>query len=74
MKKNKPEDFVGWHSQDGKLTVIGIADQKTKTGLKLYKVICSICSNDLELYPLGYFIARKNNLLDLLLQNNHKSK
>lgn len=63
MKKNKPEDFVGWCSQDGKLTVIGIADQKTKTGLKLYKVICSICSKDLELYPDGYFIATKNNLL-----------
>ena len=43
-KRQKPEDFIGWISPDGKLEVIGIAGkQGTKT---LFKVTCSECSKD----------------------------
>lgn len=29
-KREKPEDFVGWVSPDGKLEVIGISNEKGK--------------------------------------------
>ena len=66
-KKEKPEDFIGWKSEDGKLEVIGIADKKYKNGRKLYKVTCTECSKDHELFPDGYFIAQKQSL-----KNNSK--
>ena len=62
-KYQKPEDFIGWKSPDGKLEVIGIADKTGKHGLKLFKVTCKICSQDTELFPDGYFVMSKGNLL-----------
>lgn len=54
-------DFVGWKSSDGFLEVIGIEGRK---GHNLYyKVICSSCSKDKELYPVDYFISTKEKLL-----------
>lgn len=61
-KREKPEDFIGWKSADGKLEVIGIADETGKKGRKLFKVTCTECSKDSELFPLGYFISDKVNL------------
>lgn len=61
-KREKPEDFIGWKSSDGNLEVIGIADDTVDNGRKLFKVRCKICSPDLELFPDGYFIARKSHL------------
>ena len=62
-KREKPEEFIGWKSLDGKLEVIGIADEAGKKGRKLFKVICTECSKDKELFPDGYFISIKWNLL-----------
>ncbi len=62
-KREKPEDFVGWKSPDGKIEVIGIADETGKNGRKLFKVICTECSKDKELFPDGYFISTKGNLV-----------
>lgn len=67
MKNNKiqnerSEDFVGKTFNDGKLKVIGIAG-KDKWGVALFKVVCEICSKDSELFPEGYFISTKNNLI-----------
>ena len=61
-KKLKPEDFIGWNSPDGNLKVIGIAG-KQKNGKTLYKVTCKVCSGDKELFPTGYFISTKSNLI-----------
>jgi hypothetical protein len=61
-KYEKPESFVGWKSKDGKLEVIGIADQTERSGRKLFKVTCTECNKDKELFPDGYFISTKGNL------------
>lgn len=61
-KREKPENFVGWMSDDGKLEVVGIADETGKDGRKLFKVTCIECSKDPELFPDGYFISNKSNL------------
>lgn len=60
-KIEKSEDFVGWKSEDGKLEVVGIIG-KTKNGTSTFKVTCSECSKDPELFPDGYFISTKSNL------------
>ena len=65
-KREKPEDFIGWKSPDGKLEVIGIAE-KHKNGRKLFKVTCTECSKDKELFSDGYFASTKGNL-----KNNSK--
>ena len=57
----KSEDFIGWKSPDGKLEVIGIAG-KQGTNV-IYKVTCTECSKDKELFPDGYFVSKKCNLL-----------
>lgn len=58
----KAEDFIGWKSPDGKLEVIGIIDkQGTNT---VYKVTCTECSKDKELFPDGYFVSLKGNLVN----------
>lgn len=59
-KPQKAEDFIGWVSPDGKLKVIGIIEKSKHTK---YKVECSECSKDKELFPDGYFVGYKNNLL-----------
>lgn len=65
MKKKReiPEDFIGWKSPDGKLEVIGIADETGKNGRKLFKVTCTECSKDKELFPDGYFVSQKCHLI-----------
>ena len=64
MNKNKyekPEDFVGWKSDDGMLEVIDIhGKQGTATS---FKVICHKCKEDKELFPLGYFVSLRGNLI-----------
>ena len=60
-KGQKAEDFIGWKSPDGKLEVIGIAEETCKNGRKLFKVTCTECSKDKELFPDGYFVSTKSN-------------
>ena len=62
MSKRNAEDFIGWKSKDGKLEVVGIADETGKNGRKLFKVTCTKCSKDKELFPDGYFISYKDDL------------
>ena len=62
-KQQKAEDFIGWKSPDGKLEVIGIADETGKNGRKLFKVTCTECSKDKELFPTGYFVSQKCGLV-----------
>ena len=53
-KYEKAEDFIGWKSPDGKLEVIGIAGKQGY--ISTFKVICTECSKDKELFPDGYFV------------------
>lgn len=62
-KQQKAAGFIGWKSSDGKLEVIGIAG-KDKWEVSLFKVTCTECSKDKELFPDGYFISRKGNLVN----------
>ena len=59
-KKEKPEDFIGWKSEDGKLEVVGIAERFTSH--TRYYVTCTECSKDPELFPDGYFISTRGSL------------
>ena len=61
-KREKLEDFIGETFNDGKLEVIGIADETGKNGRKLFKVTCTECSKDPELFPNGYFVSYKDDL------------
>lgn len=60
-KYEKAEDFIGWKSTDGKLEVIGIAGKHGTNST--YKVTCTECSKDPELFPDGYFVSNKGNLI-----------
>ena len=61
-KREKAEDFIGWKSSDGKLEVIGIhGKQGNKT---TFKVTCTECSKDRELFPDGYFVNQKCSLVN----------
>lgn len=60
-KRENPEDFIGWKSEDRKLEVIGIAG-KNRWGNSVFKVTCTECSKDKELFPDGYFVSTKGNL------------
>ena len=60
-EREKPEDFIGWKSEDGKLEVIGIYDKQGT--VTRFKVTCTECSKDKELFPEGYFVISKKNLL-----------
>ena len=63
-KRETPEDFIGWKSPDGKLEVIGIAGRTGKRNhVALFKVTCTECSKDSELFPDGYFVSNKSNLI-----------
>lgn len=55
--KKRPEDFIGWKSKDGKLEVIDIIERKVSN--TKYKVVCSECIKDKELFPSGYFISTR---------------
>lgn len=56
------DDFIGWKSKDGKLEVIGI-EGRDKHGARLYKVTCTECSKDKELFPNEYFVSTKGSLI-----------
>ena len=56
-KYEKAEDFIGWKSPDGKLEVIGIAGKQGTAAT--FKVTCTECSKDKELFPDGYFVSQK---------------
>ena len=60
-KRQKPEDFIGETFNNGKLKVVGI-EGKNKWGTVLFKVTCTECSKDPELFPDGYFVSTKGNL------------
>jgi hypothetical protein len=62
-KQEKSEDFIGWKSEDGKLEVIGIHG-KTKGRISIFKVTCTECYRDSELFPDGYFVSLKGHLLN----------
>ena len=59
----KPEDFVGETFNNGKLKVIGISDYTVDRGRAVFKVTCTECSKDKELFPEGYFNVVKSSLL-----------
>lgn len=59
-KREKPEDFIGWKSSDGKLEVRCIIEKSKNT---TFKVTCTECSKDTELFPDGYFVSTKSNLV-----------
>lgn len=59
-KRGAAEDFIGWKSPDGKLEVIGIIEKSKNT---TFKVTCTECSKDKELFPDGYFVSTKGNLV-----------
>ena len=59
-KRQKPEDFVGWKSEDGRLEVIGIHGKQGN--ITTFKVTCTECSKDKELFPDGYFVSTKGRL------------
>lgn len=60
-KIEKAEDFVGWKSPDGKLEVIGIHGKQGR--ITTFKVTCTECSKDPELFPGGYFVSLKGDLV-----------
>lgn len=62
-KREKSEDFIGWESEDGKLEVIGIYEKSSHGKHTLFKVTCTECSKDKELFPDGYFVSRKLDLI-----------
>lgn len=64
IKRQKMEDFIGWKSPDGKLEVIGIHQESVNGKSATFKVICTECSKDTELFPDGYFISTKGHLLE----------
>lgn len=59
-KREKPEDFIGWKSPDEKFEVIGIHGKSYHN--TTFKVTCTECSKDPELFPDGYFVSTKWNL------------
>lgn len=60
-KRETAEGFIGWKSEDGKLEVTGIAGKQGRT--TIFKVTCTECSKDPELFPDGYFISQKGHLV-----------
>ena len=61
-KRQKPEDFIGCKSEDGKLEVVGVFEH-TKGKPAKFKVTCTECSKDKELFPDGYFVSTKGDLI-----------
>lgn len=61
-KNSRPEDFIGWKSEDGKLEVIEIHQESINGKPATFKVTCTECSKDKELFPDGYFISTKGDL------------
>jgi hypothetical protein len=59
-KYEKSKDFIVWKSADGKLEVIGIHGKQGRH--VIFKVTCTECSKDKELFPDGYFVSTKGHL------------
>lgn len=60
-KRAKPEEFIGKTFNSGKLKVTGIVGKRG--ACTLYSVICEVCSQDPELFPKGYFVSTKSDLV-----------
>lgn len=60
-KREPAENFIGWKSEDGNLEVVEIHEKIKGQGAK-YRVVCKICSQNTELFPLGYFVSTKGHL------------
>lgn len=58
----KAENFIGWKSEDGKLEVIGIHGKQGNASI--FKVTCTECCKDKELFPDGYFVSLKCHLVN----------
>lgn len=61
-KIEKLEDFIGWKSPDGELEVIAVHGKQGNN--TTFKVTCTKCSKDSELFPDGYFVSTKSNLIN----------
>ena len=64
MKKTNGEpskNFIGREFNNGRLKVVGIHGKRGTT--TLYKVTCTECSKDPELFPDGYFVSTKGSLI-----------
>lgn len=61
-KPQKPEEFIGRTFNDGKLKVVGIHG-KGSGYTAMFRIECEICSKDKELFPLGYFVSSKSDLV-----------
>ena len=59
-KRENPEDFIGWKSEDGLLEVVELLE---KSKHSKFKVICHKCKEDVELFPQGYFVRQKSDLV-----------
>lgn len=66
-KYRSAEDFIGWKSPDGKLEVISMHEKSREGKPATFKVTCTECSKDPELFPDGYFVSIRTHL-----ENNHK--
>lgn len=60
IKIEKAEDFIGWVSPDGKLRVVSIVKKSKHT---TFKLVCTECSKDPELFPDGYFVSVKSSMV-----------
>lgn len=63
-KREKAEDFIGWKSEDGRLKVTGIHQESINGKPALFKVTCTECSKDPELFTDDYFVSRKGHLVN----------
>lgn len=54
----KAEEFIGWKSDDGLLTVTGISHYLKSVAI--FNVHCEICSKDTELFPNGFFTSKSS--------------
>lgn len=59
--REKPEEFVGWKSEDGMLEVVALLEKSKNSK---FKVVCHKCKEDKELFPLGYFVSTKSHLIN----------
>ncbi len=59
-KYEKAEDFIGKTFNNDKLMVVEVYQKGKHT---TFKVTCTECSKDKELFPDGYFITTKSNLV-----------
>ena len=63
---NEVNNFIGTEFINKKgniLKVVGLDEGREKSGEKKYRVTCSECSKDTELFPQGYFVITKSNLV-----------